>query len=155
MAEPTISTGPISPDLHAAPGLREITGGCVCGGTRYKLQARPVALNDCHCMDCRRSAGAPYVTWGSVRPTDLQLLRGEVREVPHAGRLRSFATCCGTHLFFRETPTSDWIDVTIASLDEPSGYPPEKAIWTEDKLPWVILNPQLPAYERSTPEYAP
>ncbi len=126
----------------------------MCGGTRYTLSARPVALNDCHCTDCRRSAGAPYVTWGSIRPENLQLVRGQVREVAHADRLRSFAACCGTHLFFRESPTSEWIDVTIASLDEPSRFPPEKAIWTEDKLPWVILNPQLPAFPRNSSDGA-
>jgi len=44
----------------------EVTGGCVYGGTRYVLKSRPFALVDCHCIDCRRSAGAPYVQWGSV-----------------------------------------------------------------------------------------
>ena len=133
----------------------EIPGGCVCGGCRYALLEAPVALNDCHCIDCRRSSGAPYVTWGSVRPAQLRIVRGEVREVPHAGRWRSFAACCGTQLFFRESAAAEWIDVTIASLDEPSGYAPEKAIWTEDKLPWVILNPKLPAFPRSSREQAP
>jgi len=51
----------------------EISGGCVCGGTRYVLKSLPVALVDCHCTDCRRSAGAPYVQWGSVpRPFQVQ-----------------------------------------------------------------------------------
>ena len=49
----------------------EITGGCLCGGTRYVLKSRPIALVDCHCIDCRRSAGAPYVQWGSVPRKDL------------------------------------------------------------------------------------
>ena len=130
----------------------ELTGGCVCGGTRYALLAAPAGLNDCHCVDCRRSTGAPYVTWGSVRPADLKITQGKLREVPHAGRLRSFAACCGTHLFFRETTTSEWIDVTIASLDDPTAFPPEKSIWTEDKLTWVILDPKLPAFRRSSRE---
>ncbi|PYK74688.1 MAG: GFA family protein, partial [Verrucomicrobia bacterium] len=54
----------------------EITGGCVCGGTRYALTSAPFSLGDCHCIDCRRSAGAPYVTWGSVRREDLVVTRG-------------------------------------------------------------------------------
>jgi hypothetical protein len=81
--------------------------------------------------------------------------RGKLREVPHAGRLRSFAACCGTHLFFRESATAGWIDVAIASLDDPSSFPPEKAIWTEDKLPWVILDSKLPAYLKSSRELPP
>jgi hypothetical protein len=129
-----------------------IAGGCLCGGTRYELLAEPEARNDCHCIDCRRSSGAPFITWGSVRPENLVITRGEVREIPHADRVRSFARCCGTHLFFRESQDAAWVDVTIASLDDPSRFPPEKAIWTEDKLPWVILDPQRPAFSRNSRE---
>src|SRR4029450_1320822 len=96
----------------------EVTGGCLCGGTRYVLKTQPFSLGDCHCIDCRRSAGAPYITWGSVQREDLHIPRGEPRKVAHADRIRSFAACCGTHLFFEETPDSQTIDVTIASLDD-------------------------------------
>ena len=83
------------------------------------LKSRPSSPGDCHCIDCRRSAGAPYVTWGAVPREDLRMTRGEPRKIAHANRIRSFAACCGTHLFFEDTEDSDTIDVTIASLDDP------------------------------------
>ncbi len=61
----------------------EITGGCVCGGTRYLLKSASFSLGDCHCIDCRRSAGAPYVTWGSVPREDLVVTRGEPRKISY------------------------------------------------------------------------
>jgi len=109
----------------------EITGGCVCGGTRYVLKSRPFALIDCHCIDCRRSAGAPYVTWGSVPREDLVVTKGE------------------PHLFFEDAKDSDAIDVTIASLDDPAPFAPQKAIWLEDKLPWVTLGESLPSFQKT------
>jgi len=124
----------------------EITGGCVCGGTRYVLKSRPFALIDCHCIDCRRSAGAPYVTWGSGPRVDLVLTKGGPRKIAHANRIRSFAACCGTHLFFEDSKDSDMIDVTIASLDDPAPFAPQKAIWLEDKLPCVTLDESLPSF---------
>jgi hypothetical protein len=129
----------------------EVTGGCVCGGTRYVLKSRPFALIDCHCIDCRRSAGAPYVTWGSVPREDLvvTVTIGEPRKIAHANRLRSFAACCGTHLFFEDTKDSDTIDVTIASLDDPTPFAPKKAIWLEDKLPWVTIDESLPSFPKT------
>lgn len=130
----------------------ELLGGCVCGGTRYVLRPPPVGLNDCYCIDCRRSAGAPYVTWGSVRRGEMQVTRGGLREVSHAARFRFFAACCGTPLFFSETKDSEWVDVTICSLDDPAAFRPEKSTWTEDKLPWVILDPKLPVFRRSSSE---
>jgi hypothetical protein len=66
----------------------EISGGCVCGGTRYVLKSRPSALVDCHCIDCRRSAGAAYVQWGSVPRKDLVVTKGEPRKIAYADRFR-------------------------------------------------------------------
>src|SRR5437016_12940864 len=107
----------------------ELTGGCVCGGTRYVLKSRPFALIDCHCIDCRRSAGAPYVTWGSVPRQDLVVTKGEPRKVAHANRIRWFAACCGTHLFFEATQDPDMIDLTIGSVDAPAPLAPHKTMW--------------------------
>lgn len=124
----------------------KIDGGCVCGGLRYELVEVPTSLCDCHCVDCRRSSGAPYVTWGTVRRQSYRETRGSIRRVLYAGRVRGFAACCGTHVLFEDAPDSETVDVAIATLDDPTPYPPRKAIWVEDKLPWVVLNPKLPAY---------
>jgi hypothetical protein len=113
------------------------------------LKRPPFALVDCHCIDCRRSAGAPYVTWGSVPRKDLIVTKGEPRKIAHANRIRSFAACCGTHLFFEETKDSDMIDVTIATLDDPTPFAPQKVIWLEDKLPWVTLDKSLPSFTKT------
>ncbi len=128
----------------------EIVGGCLCGGTRYRLEEEPRDLCDCHCEDCRRSSGAPFVTWGTVKRESLRVTAGSVRKVPHAGRVRSFAACCGTHLFFEDSDDAPTIDFTVASLDDPRAFPPERVIWVEDRLPWVKLDDGLPAYRKSS-----
>jgi len=38
-----------------------IENGCLCGGVRYRLHARPKRGSDCHCEDRRRASAAPYV----------------------------------------------------------------------------------------------
>ena len=126
-----------------------LEGGCLCGGVRYRLSEPPADLNDCHCIDCRRSSGAPYVTWGTIPRRALTVERGNVRAIPHADRVRSFAACCGTHLFFADTADSQTVDVTIASLDHPEPFAPAMSIWTEDRLPWVKLEESRPAYRKS------
>ena len=111
------------------------------------LKSRPVALVDCHCIDCRRSAGAPYVQWGSVPRQDLLITKGEPRRIDYANRIRSFAACCGTHLFFEDRKDSDTIDFTIASLDDPTSFAPQKTIFLEDKLPWVVIDESVPSFQ--------
>jgi len=54
------------------------------------------------------------------------------------------------HAFvFRGHQDSDIIDVTIASLDDPTPFAPQKAIWLEDKLPWVTLDESLPSFPKT------
>jgi len=90
------------------------------------------------------------VTWGSVPRKDLVITKGETRKIPYATRIRSFAACCGTHLFIEDSKDSDTIDFTIASLDDPTLFAPTKAIWLEDKLPWVTIDKSLPSFPKSS-----
>jgi hypothetical protein len=84
-----------------------------------------------------------------VPRADLVVTKGEPRKITHANRIRSFAACCGTHLFFQDSKDSDTIDVTIVSLDDPSPFAPQKAIWLEDKLPWVVIDESLPSFQKT------
>lgn len=135
------------------PSSPPLPGGCLCGAVRYRLTVAPKHLCDCHCLDCRRASGAAYVTWGSVPKDRLEILSGEVRTVSHAGRIRSFAACCGTPLFFDKADGGGMVDVTIATLDDPAPFAPEMAIWTEDRLPWVTKEPSLPELPQDDDTY--
>jgi hypothetical protein len=53
-------------------------------------------------------------------------------------------------LFFEDAQDSETIDVTIASLDDPTPFRPQKAIWLEDKLPWVTIDESLPSFPQSS-----
>jgi hypothetical protein len=80
---------------------------------------------------------------------ELVVTKGEPRKIPYAHRIRSFAACCGTHSFFEDSKDSDNIDVTIASLDNPTPFAPQKAIFLEDKLPWVVIDESLPSFQKT------
>ena len=128
-------------------------GGCLCGRVRYRLTGRPKQTSVCYCVDCRRASAAPLVAWACFHKKNIALLSGELRQVRHADRLRSFASCCGTPLFFQDDEASEWIDVTICSMDQPESYSPDVAIWGEDRLPWLAHTATLKEYrgDRETP----
>jgi len=50
-------------------------------------------------------------------------------------------------LFFEDAKDSDTIDFTIASLDNPTRFAPTKAIFLEDKLPWVVIDESIPSFQ--------
>jgi hypothetical protein len=84
-----------------------------------------------------------------VPRADLVVTKGEPGEIAYANRIRSFAACCGTHLFFEDSKDSDTIDFTIASLDDPTPFAPQKAIFLEDKLPWVVIDESVPSFQKT------
>jgi hypothetical protein len=129
-----------------------IGGGCLCGKMRYQLSGSPRAGSICYCLDCRRASAAPGVAWVSVRRADFRLLSGELKQVQHAGRLRFFATCCGTPILVEDAVDSQRVDVTTCSMDSPEAYLPQAAIWTEDRLPWIRGVSSLPEFPRDRQE---
>lgn len=125
------------------------TGGCLCGKVRYALQAFSTDVGDCHCRDCQKQSGAPYVTWMTIDRRLFILRKGKLKSVRHAQRVRCFAPCCGTPLLFQDSPRAPRVDVPVATLDNPPPVHPLGAIWCEDHLPWVPMNPRIPAHVRN------
>ena len=39
----------------------DLEGGCACRTVRYKLTASPLIVHACHCRDCQRLTGGPFV----------------------------------------------------------------------------------------------
>src|SRR5205823_6258545 len=97
------------------------------------------ATSLCHCEDCRKSAGAPFVTWASFQRSSFKFTKGDPLEIAWAGRVRSFCAVCGSTLTFTSKPDADEIDVTVATFDQPESASPADHIWTEDRISWIKL----------------
>lgn len=131
-----------------AMGANVICGGCLCGAVRYEAGGEPYNITHCHCADCRRSSGAPFVTWASFRRSHFRFSAGWPREQRWAGRFRSFCANCGTPLTFLDSQGSDEVDVTVCSFDDPAVVRPADHTWVEDRLPWIRLADDLPHHTR-------
>ncbi|MCW5892248.1 MAG: GFA family protein [bacterium] len=127
-----------------------LAGGCFCGAVRYLAGGTPFDVTHCHCRDCRRVAGAPFVTWFSVRAGELRVDGTPVRLASSADVERTFCGRCGTPLTWRRRG-HDAIDVTAASLDDPAAVTPADHTWTGQQLPWICLGDGLPRHERTRP----
>jgi hypothetical protein len=125
-----------------------ICGGCLCGAVRYEAAGQPYDITHCHCSDCRRSSGAPFVTWASFRRSNFRFVNGQPKELGWAERLRSFCPYCGTPLTFMSGADADEVDVTVCSFDHPEAVTPGDHTWVEDKLPWILLADDLPSYQQ-------
>jgi hypothetical protein len=123
-----------------------IAGGCLCGRVRYEAAGEPYNITHCHCLDCRRSSAAAFVTWASFRRNAFRFTGEHPRELQWAGRLRSFCPHCGTPLTFMTEAEADEVDVTVCSFDHPEKVTPTDHTWVDDRLPWIRLADDLPTY---------
>jgi hypothetical protein len=124
-----------------------LQGGCFCGFVRYRAGTPVFHETSCHCSICRRTSGAPFVTWFSVADPDFAFTSGEAvifRSSDHGSR--SFCPRCGTPLTFRSSRSPQEVDVTTCSLDEPERLPPRDHTWTSARLPWIALADGLPRH---------
>jgi hypothetical protein len=72
---------------------------CLCGETKLRIGAEPVAQLYCHCGDCRAAHGAAYVA-SSIYPAASIEVIGHApvaRVVKRTQRMH--CRSCGTHLF--------------------------------------------------------
>jgi len=115
-----------------------IQGGCFCGAIRYELDPTGGLIVNCHCTMCRKTSGAPYVTWIIVARDRFKLVAGEpgvLRSSDHGSR--RFCTQCGTPITFTTTKRPENVDVTVGSLDDPAPCAPTEDVYIEGKLEWV------------------
>ena len=128
-----------------------LMGGCHCGAVRYQASAAPSRHSICHCIDCRRSAGAPAVAWAIFKLDEVQLTQGlpKVWASSEHGR-RHFCADCGTGLFCTNDVVFDGlIDVQSATLDEPDAIiAPQAQVQIAERIGWLQAGLQSHAFER-------
>jgi len=130
-----------------------LNGGCFCGDIRYEAAGTPFHLTNCHCSICRRTTGAPFVTWFSVPRREFRFLHGaptHFRSTPKG--VRTFCPRCGTQLTFEHEGAPHEIDVTTCSLDDPGRLPPEDHTRTSSRLRWIKLADALPEHPEVRPQ---
>ena len=125
-------------------------GRCLCGAVRYQLSGEPNVVALCHCSDCRRSAGAPLVSWAMFPESALTVTQGQPKTINSSGAaMRSFCGDCGTGLFYRNAENLPGIvDVQTATLDNPEALAPRVQIQVAERISWMKHLDQLPEFER-------
>jgi hypothetical protein len=132
--------GRVTAELPVPP----FAGGCQCGAVRYTLATAPIRANICHCRMCQKAGGAPFMAFAAVNSASFLLTRGAPALFASSDVVeRGFCATCGTPLTYH-LKDSDTISVTIASLDDPASFAPEKQLGIETRLPWFSALAALP-----------
>jgi len=130
---------------------KHFEGGCLCGSVRYSLTAPPHYVYFCHCRDCQRESGSPFVTDMNVDRASLRITGPMTRytRTGDSGRSvhRNFCTTCGTTLLTEFDVDPDHVSIKACSLDDPSSLKPDRHLFTSRTQPWLELNDECKRYE--------
>ncbi|HKX35586.1 MAG TPA: GFA family protein [Rhizorhapis sp.] len=118
-------------------------GSCLCGAVRWKLEARPLAVNACHCTDCKKMTGATNVIMLIATNEDFSFT-GEThayRKRADSGRELDIKRCakCGTRMFHHNLASNALVFIAAGTLDDPSWVIPTSHIWVEKISPGVAM----------------
>lgn len=124
-------------------------GGCQCGAVHYKATGEPQHVSVCHCNDCRKSAGAPYVSWAAFAAADFET-SGEIAVYNSSGQaMRHFCPRCGTGLFYvNEEMLPGLVDIQTCTLENPEVLTPHLHVQAAEQLAWTVGVENLPKFER-------
>lgn len=115
---------------------KPLSGGCLCGAVRYRVEAGPADSAFCHCRMCQRASGAPVMAWITVTKERFRYRAGQPAAYRSSAKVaREFCGRCGTQILFRDDRDAS-LDVSTASLDEPELIPPRYHIWHESHIEW-------------------
>ena len=138
--------------MPKTPG--KLAGGCLCGAMRYECATDLSDVHYCHCRSCQKAFGNVFAVFGSLPVAALSFTQGTprlYRSTPFAER--GFCGTCGTPLTFRYL-RSDWIAISIGSLDRPDKVRPEIHWGIDSRMPWLTMHDGLPRKPiEGDPEY--
>ena len=129
----------------------KLEGRCYCGNIRYVAEGDPMLQAQCHCRECQ------YITGGAPNTFIVMPLAGHkyTQGTPKAftrsdlerAVTREFCPDCGTHLATKP-PGRPVVVVKVGTLDDPTQYTPQMAIFTIDKQPFHQIPEGMKSFER-------
>ncbi|KAJ7221656.1 Mss4-like protein, partial [Mycena pura] len=102
-----------------------ITGGCNCGGVRYRIDFAlghdwKHAPHTCQCTQCRKMSGSIVVNFHTVLATELTWLsKSTYAEYNSSAQFfRSFCMKCGSTIAWEDRTVDNEIELTVGGFDE-------------------------------------
>ena len=126
-------------------------GGCLCGSLRYEADGAPAMSGHCYCRDCRKSSGSGFIAF-MVYPASTVRFRGQtVQFVSCSARgaeaVRNFCPVCGSLVFGGRVGKAESHTLYAGTLDDPSVFEPQIAIFNRDRPQWSPIPPGLTVFD--------
>jgi hypothetical protein len=130
----------------------KIEGGCYCGEIRYQSTGAVAASAQCHCRECQYFTGGNANVCIAVPADEFRFTKGDPAEFTRgdldAPVTRLFCATCGTAIGNHSPSRENAMIIKVGTLDDPSGFKAQFAIFTIDKQPFHHIDNDLPQFPR-------
>lgn len=127
-------------------------GGCYCGSIRYEIDGDVQAALQCHCRECQYITGGHPNIIMIYASDDVTFTQGTPSEFARSDLetpvTRLFCSECGTAIGTRSPARPESVIIKVGTLDDPSGFQAQAAIFTIDKQAYHTIPEGIPSFER-------
>ncbi|KAI1748109.1 Mss4-like protein [Xylaria castorea] len=132
-----------------------LRGSCLCGMVRFESKMLPESITICHCRECRKASGNPFLTFGLFHNDYVQWFIASSSSTKHLlsdptegikltyysdVATRGWCPRCGTPLFMKYHCRPDGTSITMGLVDNEhiAGSLPavKEHIFLGDKAAW-------------------
>ncbi len=126
-----------------------LSGGCLCGGVRYRLTGKCRDIINCHCKNCRRTHGH-IAAYTSAQKSDLVLSCQQTLQWYHdesPNTYRGFCNRCGASLFWDARDDRNKMAIAAGSLDDSGELKTIGHVYLSEAGKYYEIDDGLPGFE--------
>jgi hypothetical protein len=126
-----------------------LSGSCLCGQVRFRIDEVAGAYVHCHCRSCRKASGSAFAANLPVPVDAFSILQGRehIRYFESSpGKRRHFCSQCGSPLYTTVDARPDTVRVRLGTVDTPFSDAPVAHIFTDEKAPWHTIHDDRPRF---------
>lgn len=132
-----------------------ITGGCLCGQTRYETSGPVLFCLLCYCADCQKASGTGHVPIMGVAKSGFTVDGPALasRTIGGSGKMavRNYCANCHSLLFGTPEAAPELVTIYAGSLDRSEVFVPRKAQFTRTRQAWDGLPVGVAVFHEAAP----
>ena len=132
--------------------MSEFTGSCHCGEISYTFSGEPLRQVNCHCKNCQKTSGGPYLANIFVSEDNL-FIKGSPKVYQHLAdsgnqMTKKFCGNCGAQMFSLDSGRPGIVSIRGGTIDNLEIIQPTINIFVSSKIPSTPLNESLSTFEK-------
>ena len=123
------------------------SGKCLCGKVNYNCYAKPKAIFNCHCVDCRRATGSVFGTNLFVPEEEVKIF-GKLSSYTHKSdsgstMTKMFCSNCGSLMFGRNSAKKNILSIRAGTVIQLDLIKPEINVFMDSKVPYTSIDEKI------------